>query len=104
VAGTAIGPARDVPIGGAASFQDPTSGDPALVLQPLAGHFVAYDAICPHAGCTVGYSPAAKLLVCPCHGSQFNPDNGHVEVGPATRGLGSIAVSEGPDGQLYVRG
>jgi thiosulfate dehydrogenase (quinone) large subunit len=102
--GSAIGPASDVPVGGAARFTDPASGDPGLVLQLTEGSFVAYDAICPHAGCTVGYSTAAKLIVCPCHGSEFNPDTGAVEVGPATRGLGTIHVAEGSDGQLYVDG
>jgi thiosulfate dehydrogenase [quinone] large subunit len=103
-AGTAIGAARDVPVGGAAQFQDPSSGDPGVVLQPSRGQFVAFDAICPHAGCTVGYSSAADLLVCPCHGSEFNPSNGAVETGPAQRGLSSIQIALGSDGQLYVDG
>jgi len=103
-AGTAIGPASDVPVGGSARFTDPSTGDPGLMLQLSQGDFVAYDAVCPHAGCTVGYSPAAKLIVCPCHGSEFNPSSGAVEVGPATRGLRQIRVSEGGDGQLYVDG
>ncbi len=100
--GTRIGPARDVPVGGAASFQDPSTGDPSLVVQPKAGTFLAFDAVCPHAGCTVGYDSSAKLFVCPCHGSEFNGSTGAVEVGPATRGLGHIAIAEGGDGELYV--
>jgi len=103
-AGTLIGPSRDVPVGGAATFQDPASGDPGIVLQPTHGSFVAFDTVCPHAGCTVGYSKAADLLVCPCHGSEFNPNTGAVETGPAPRGLTAIHVAEGPDGQLYVDG
>ena len=104
VAGTAIGPASDVPVGGAARFTDPSSGDPALVIQLTRGSYVAYDAVCPHAGCTVGYSTAARQIVCPCHGSEFSPATGAVEVGPASRGLGTISVTEGGDGQLYVDG
>lgn len=100
--GTKIGPASDVPVGGAASFQDPASGDPAIVIQATAGHFVAFDAVCPHAGCTVGYSSSQKLIVCPCHGSVFNPTSGAVEQGPAPSGLQTIAISEGSDGQLYA--
>ncbi|HEX4082465.1 MAG TPA: Rieske 2Fe-2S domain-containing protein [Acidimicrobiales bacterium] len=102
--GTAIGQASDVPVGGSARFTDPASGDPGLLLQLTKGSYVAYDAVCPHAGCTVGYSPAAQLIVCPCHGSEFNPATGAVEVGPATRGLKTIKVAEGGDGQLYVDG
>jgi thiosulfate dehydrogenase [quinone] large subunit len=100
--GTRIGPAADVPVGGAASFQDPTSGDPAIVVQPKAGTFLAFDAVCPHAGCTVEYDPRSSLFICPCHGSEFNGRTGAVEIGPATTGLGHIAVAEGGDGQLYV--
>ena len=101
-AGTAIGPASAVPVGGAASFQDPSSGDPALAIQPQAGTFLAFDAVCPHAGCVVQYSPPDKKFICPCHGSQFNGHSGAVETGPAVSGLTRIAVKKGPDGQLYV--
>ncbi len=101
-AGTAIGPASGVPLGQAASFQDPSSGDPSIVIHPTASTFVAFDAVCPHAGCTVGYDSAQQLIVCPCHGSQFNASTGAVEVGPAPTGLKKLAIAEGPNGQLYV--
>jgi thiosulfate dehydrogenase [quinone] large subunit len=100
--GTAIGPAADVPVGQAASFRDPATGDPSIVIQPRSGQFLAFDAVCPHAGCTVGYDPTAKVIVCPCHGSQFNASTGAVEVGPAATGLKRLAIAEGSDGQLYV--
>jgi thiosulfate dehydrogenase [quinone] large subunit len=101
-AGTAIGPASAVAVGGSATFQDPKSGDPSVVVQPVAGTFVAFDAVCPHQGCIVAYSAPTKTFVCPCHGSQFNGRSGAVESGPAPSGLGRIRVNEGPDGQLYV--
>jgi thiosulfate dehydrogenase [quinone] large subunit len=100
--GTRIGPARDVAVGGAASFQDPSTGDPSLVVQPQAGTFLAFDAVCPHAGCTVEYDPSARIFVCPCHGSEFNGSTGAVQIGPATRGLSRLAIAEGSDGELYV--
>ena len=101
-AGTAIGAASVVPVGGAASFTDPKTGDPSLVVQPRAGEFVAFDAVCPHAGCTVAYQAAQRLFVCPCHGSEFSGSTGALRLGPATTGLTRIEVTEGPDGQLYV--
>lgn len=101
--GTRLGPASTVPVGGAARFTDPGSGDPALVVQPVAGTFLAFDAVCPHAGCTVAYSTQDRIFVCPCHGSQFNGRTGAVEVGPAQSGLASIPVAEGSDGNLYAR-
>jgi thiosulfate dehydrogenase (quinone) large subunit len=100
--GRAIGAASSVPVGGAATFRDPQNGLRSIVVQLQKGQFVAYDAVCPHAGCTVGYSPSQHLLVCPCHGSEFNPANGDVEQGPAARGLNAYTIAEGPDGQLYV--
>jgi len=100
--GTAIGRASQVPVGQAASFQDPQTGDPSIVIRPSAGTFLAFDAVCPHAGCTVGFDSSAKLIVCPCHGSEFSASTGAVERGPATSGLTKLAIAEGSDGQLYV--
>jgi len=102
-AGTKIGAASAVPVKGSATFQDPATGDPAIVVQPRAGTFLGFDAVCPHAGCTVAYDEASVTFMCPCHGSQFNGSTGAVEVGPASRGLGRITVAEGSDGQLYAR-
>ena len=101
--GVRLGPASSVPVGGAATFSDPRTGDPGIVLQPDAGHFLAFDAVCPHAGCTVEYDGSQRLFVCPCHGSQFNGRTGDVEVGPAQSGLSKISVAEGSDGQLYAQ-
>ena len=100
--GTAVGPAGDVPVGQAASFTDPATGDPSIVIRPSSGTFVAFDAVCPHAGCTVGYDPSAKVIICPCHGSQFHASTGAVEVGPAPAGLKKLGIAEGPNGLLYV--
>jgi thiosulfate dehydrogenase [quinone] large subunit len=101
-AGSKIGPATAVPVSGSAAFQDPATGDPAIVVQPQAGTFLGFDAVCPHAGCTVGYDQRSVRFVCPCHGSQFNGSTGAVEVGPASHGLRRITVAEGSDGQLYA--
>ena len=103
-AGTRIGLASQVPVGGAATFTDPATGDPGLVLQLAKDQFVAYDAICPHAGCTVGYAPGAKLIVCPCHGSEFDPATGAVVSPPAPRGLTPIHVAVSADGSLLADG
>ncbi|MHB1855174.1 MAG: Rieske 2Fe-2S domain-containing protein, partial [Acidimicrobiales bacterium] len=85
-AGHKLGPAANVPVGGAASFQDPGTGDPALVIQPSSGTFLAFDAVCPHAGCTVAYSSSNRRFICPCRGSEFDARTGEVSVGPASSG------------------
>jgi thiosulfate dehydrogenase [quinone] large subunit len=94
--------ASSVAVGGSATFNDPKTGDPAVVVQPAAGNFVAFDAVCPHEGCTVAYAAPDKLFICPCHGSQFNGETGALVHGPATRGLTPITIAEGPDGHLYA--
>jgi thiosulfate dehydrogenase (quinone) large subunit len=102
-AGHALVASDRVPVGGSLGFTDPKSGDPGLLLQRAAGTFVAFNAVCPHAGCTVGYSRHADLIVCPCHGSEFNPNTGGLVRGPAPHGLSSISVAES-NGELYVDG
>jgi thiosulfate dehydrogenase (quinone) large subunit len=94
--------ASQVIVGGSATFNAPKTGDPAVVVQPAAGSFVAFDAICPHEGCTVAYAAPDKLFICPCHGSRFNGETGALVKGPATRGLTPITIAEGPDGDLYA--
>ncbi len=100
--GTAIGSSSGVPVGGSAAFTDPSTGNPSLVIQPQSDDFVAFDAVCPHAGCTVAYQQAAKIIACPCHGSEFDAATGGLIRGPATRGLTPIPVAKGSNGDLYV--
>ena len=101
VAGTAIGNAADVAVGSFAEFTIPRTGDPGIVLQPHAGEFKAFNAVCPHAGCVVTYMSSNEQLVCPCHASIFDPDNGDLISGPAFTGLTELNVVE-RDGQLYL--
>jgi len=100
--GTLLGPSSDVPVGQSASFTVPATGYPGLVIQLTQGKFVAYDAVCPHAGCTVAFFASNNVIACPCHGSEFNPANGAVIVGPATVGLTALNVTDS-DGELYVK-
>jgi thiosulfate dehydrogenase [quinone] large subunit len=100
--GHPIGAAADVPVGGSAAFNDPATGDTSLVIQPQAGNFLAFDAICPHQGCTVQYFPAQKRFICPCHQSEFDATTGAVKSGPAPNGLAPITIQQGSDGQLYA--
>lgn len=101
--GTLLGNARQVPVNQAASFTIPSSGDPGIVVHPKQGPFVAYDAVCPHLGCTVGYSPSMQLIVCPCHGSEFEVATGAVIAGPAPHGLTKLDLVEEGNGNLYLQ-
>jgi thiosulfate dehydrogenase (quinone) large subunit len=101
--GTFLGPASKIPVGKPATFTIPTSGDPGIIIHESAKDFLGYDTVCPHMGCTVGYSPSANLLVCPCHGSEFDVLTGDVVRGPSPRGLFKLDVVEEPDGNLYLK-
>ncbi len=60
----------------------------------------AMTAICTHLGCTVGL-PNGSLILCPCHGSQYNLAGGNV-VGPATQPLVHFSVAEASPGGVLV--
>jgi thiosulfate dehydrogenase [quinone] large subunit len=101
-AGTRIGALSDVGVGQAATFTAP-DGRPAVVVRLGASRVVAYSAVCTHAGCTVGYDDAARLLACPCHGAEFDPRRGATVVaGPAPSPLPTIPIQVGADGGLYL--
>ncbi len=97
-----IGQASSIAVNQSANFTVAASGDPGIVICTKSGQFEAYDAVCPHAGCTVGYSASSKQIVCPCHTSIFDPATGNVISGPALSGLTKLAIQEGTDGNLYV--
>jgi nitrite reductase/ring-hydroxylating ferredoxin subunit len=83
----------DVPVGG--GVVDQAGG--VVVVQPTAGAFKAYSAICPHQGCTVGQI-SGGFIVCPCHGSTFKVSDGSVVQGPAAQGLTPmVATVQGGD-------
>ena len=56
--------------------------------------YVAYSKLCTHLGCPVGlYEQQLQLLVCPCHQSMFNVNNGAVpQFGPAPRPLPQLPL------------
>ncbi|MDP8901988.1 MAG: Rieske (2Fe-2S) protein [Actinomycetota bacterium] len=94
--GKAIAAESDVAPGGALKFKD--RGRDAVLVHLDGGEFVAYSAVCTHAGCTVAYKNAQ--LACPCHGSIFDPANGaEVVSGPAQTPLPEIPIRI-EDGQI----
>lgn len=94
--GSAIAQESDVAPGSAVKFKD--RGKDAVLVHLDGGEFVAYSAVCTHAGCTVAYKDGQ--LACPCHGSVFDPANGaEVVSGPAQTPLPEIPIRV-QDGQI----
>jgi Rieske Fe-S protein len=86
-AGTKLGPATDVPVGGGTVFESLE----VVVTQPTAGRFVGLTAVCTHTGCIVD-KVVDGLIECPCHGSRYRLD-GTVAGGPAPRALPARPVT-----------
>ena len=52
----------------------------------------AYTLVCTHNGCAPSAPNAEGLLICPCHGANFNAD-GSVAKGPAKKPLAGIKIA-----------
>jgi menaquinol-cytochrome c reductase iron-sulfur subunit len=61
---------------------------------------VAFSAVCPHLGCSVGYDAEARVFRCPCHRSAFGLD-GDRKAGPSRRGLDPLPVAV-EDGRVKI--
>ncbi|MFD9684360.1 ubiquinol-cytochrome c reductase iron-sulfur subunit [Kitasatospora sp. NPDC001309] len=88
--------AASVPVGGSAQVKDPATGDGVYIVQPKAGQYCAFSAVCTHSGCAVD-APKNGQLYCPCHGSRFDAATGAVVNGPAVKPLPRYAVSRNGD-------
>ncbi|MDE3228976.1 MAG: Rieske 2Fe-2S domain-containing protein, partial [Chloroflexota bacterium] len=93
-AGNEIALAKDVPVNSAVAFTIPSNQDPGILVHLNDGKFVAFDAVCTHAGCAVQYDAPSQMLYCPCHGAAFDPAHGaEVMQGPAPTPLTPVSVS-----------
>ncbi|MGI8562625.1 MAG: TQO small subunit DoxD [Candidatus Dormibacter sp.] len=90
--------------GGSLDYQDPKSGDAAVLVDLGGNQVVAYDAVCTHAGCTVQYQANDRQLVCPCHGAAFDAAHGgQVLGGPAPTPLTKLQITVQPNGDVYAQ-
>jgi thiosulfate dehydrogenase [quinone] large subunit len=81
------------------------AGDPGIVVRLSDGSYVAFDAVCTHAGCTVEWDAPDKVLYCPCHGAAFDPaNNAAVLGGPTNQPLASLPiVVDAASGKIFLR-
>jgi menaquinol-cytochrome c reductase iron-sulfur subunit len=52
----------------------------------------AFNAICPHAGCFVGYAVERKCFQCPCHTSSFELSGERILPSPSPRDMDPLTV------------
>ncbi len=101
----AIGNISQVPVNNVFPFTLAANGDPGVVIHLSEEQYVAYDATCTHAGCTVGYDTTTQALICPCHGAAFDPaNNGAVLAGPTSLPLTALRLRIDSSGNMFVNG
>ncbi len=89
---------EDFPMGGGVVVQ--TGRGPVVVTRPAEDQYLAFNARCPHAGCTVA-EVLENTINCNCHGSTFDGSSGDLLGGPAKEGLQPVAI-EVSDGGIYL--
>jgi len=101
--GQILANAANIPPNQSLTVNDPTFG-PIVLIHLDNGQFVAYSAICTHAGCEVQFDSSAKDIVCPCHGAIYDAyNNAQVVGGPAPYPLQKIPIQyDTATGNLYL--
>ncbi len=87
------------------SAKDFTNADNAasILIHLPNGSFAAFEKACTHMGVLVNYDSGTQQLVCPAHGSIFDPANGgRVTHGPAMTPLQRIAISVNANGTITI--
>ena len=72
----------------------------AFVRRTAPDKVEALSAVCPHLGCAIGWDPAGKSFLCPCHDSRFSAA-GEQMSGPSKRGMDPLEIAV-KDGRLQL--
>jgi menaquinol-cytochrome c reductase iron-sulfur subunit len=86
--------------------REPNQPIGAVYLRKLAdGKVECFNAICPHAGCFVGYSGDRKVFQCPCHTSSFELDGHRILPSPSPRDMDGLAIDAAKlkEGEVWVQ-
>lgn len=95
-------PQKSLPASGSATmFQ--FGPRPAILIRHADGKYVAFDAVCTHLGCTVGFEPQNNRIYCPCHGGVYDMHTGEVTGGPPPKGLAAFRVEVKDDDVVVSR-
>ena len=84
--------------------REPNQPIGAVYLRRDGGKVECFNAICPHAGCFVGYSADRKVFQCPCHTSSFELSGERIMPSPSPRNMDGLAVDEAKlkEGEIWI--
>ncbi|REF37876.1 Rieske (2Fe-2S) protein [Thermasporomyces composti] len=86
--GQALAKTSEIPVNGGKVYPE----QQVVVVQPEAGSFKAYSAVCTHQQCTVTAVQDGSII-CPCHQTRFSVADGSVQSGPAPEPLPARAIT-----------
>jgi len=84
-------------------YPDQPIGSVWLIRQPGQNTVKAFNATCPHAGCSIGFSDSEKCFLCPCHASTFDLAGKKLtEDGASPRDMDSLTCTVSKNGNIVV--
>jgi nitrite reductase/ring-hydroxylating ferredoxin subunit len=94
-----VGKAGDVPEGEMRAYD---VGDRVVAVANVGGDLYGFDDVCRHRACSLSEGDLEDtVVVCPCHGSEYDVTSGEVLGGPAPEDLDTFDVRvEGQDIQI----
>jgi menaquinol-cytochrome c reductase iron-sulfur subunit len=72
--------------------REPNQPIGAVYLRRQGASVACFNAICPHAGCFIGYAADRKIFQCPCHTSSFELDGQRILPSPSPRNMDPLEV------------
>ena len=95
---------KDVKKGSSLPFD--YNGQRALLIRPSEKDVCAYVATCPHEGGTIEWDNEIKKILCECHLSLFNVDDGsiyrHSSLFKLKKGLTKLELTLDEEGNVFV--
>ena len=73
-----------------------------LLRQPGSETIEAFNVVCPHAGCFVGYDHSNSMFQCPCHTSTFKLDGTIIAPSPSPRDMDRLEPTKVENGWVHV--
>ena len=72
--------------------REPNQPIGAVFLRNAGGKIECFSAICPHAGCRIGYAAGRNIFQCPCHTSSFALDGSRYMPSPSPRDMDPLKL------------